>query len=471
MSESGVDGATRPSVLIVGGGLAGLAAAEALARDGRFEVLVVESKRSTGGRAGSFLNRSSGEMVDYCQHVAMGCCTNWIGLLDRCGLGDLVHRYTELQFMHPNYPASRFAASTALPPPLHLLSALGSLRYLTARQKRSVRSAMWKLMRTDPASLASQSAGQWLNDRGQDLETKERFWDVVLVSALGEKTDVVAMDAARKVFLDGFASARGASDVLVPKVTLSELFGQRLPDYLKGLGVGITTGVSVTRLEHTSSGQMRLATSDGQTRIADHVVVAVPWRAAGDLVFQAGVTDIEWRDMPSSPISGIHLWLDREITTRPHAVLVGMLPQWLFRQPLEKESGQNGHYYQVVVSASDERGTPKDALLDRVMDDLGRVFPKAAGSKLLNSRVVTDPHSVFSVTPEVQSQRPAARTSIPCLHLAGDWIATGWPSTMEGAVIGGRMAAQSVLESEGLSDITIDPGLRRGWLARTLIKS
>lgn len=480
-------------VVIVGGGLAGLSAAETLARGfgERFSVTVLEGKRIVGGRAGSFTDPASGETVDYCQHVAMGCCTNLIGLLDRCGLGDQMHRYTELEFHHPEHRPSRFAASRFLPPPLHLAGAIGSLRYLSAVEKRGIKKALLRLLRTPSDALAEQTAADWLLDQQQQPGAISRFWDVVLVSALGEKTDVVSMAAARKVFVDGFAAARGSSDVLVPKIALSALFGDRLRKQIGELGVTIATGAVVTKVDSTDPNQVVVETSDGRRFATDHLILAVPWHSVGALLSQTELSAEPVPRFPSSPISGVHLWFDREIHDQPHAVLVGTLAQWLFRQPFRGEASQTsetlaresltdetspkrsdpaGHYYQVVISASaEQRGMPKEQLVERLLDELRDVFPRAKQAKLLHSRVVTDPHSVFSLSPEVERARPPSRTALPWLHLAGDWIATGWPSTMEGAVISGRMAVASVSASERLDGVEIDAGLPRGWLARWLI--
>ncbi len=460
----------KKRVIIVGGGLAGMSAAEALARScsDRFEITLLESKRATGGRAGSFADPATGETVDYCQHVAMGCCTNLIGLLDRCGLAGSMQRSAEMQFLHPGHPPSRFAASGFLPAPLHLARSISALRYLSRVQQSQIRKGLWRLLRCSTGSLHGRSAGDWLRTNDQDAETMRLFWDVIVVSALGERTDVVAMPAVRKVFVDGFAAARGASDVLVPTLPLAELFGQRLSAAIEQLGVRVRTGMQVT-----SVADRVIETSDGTRYDADHVIVAVPWHAIASLGWQVELPDVDrYARIPASPITGIHLWFDRELTDRPHAVMVGTLAQWVFRQHFTNRSSNTDCYYQVVISAShDSRSLAKEQLVETVVGELRGSFPAAKDAKLIRSRIVTDPKSVFSIRPEVDAIRPASRTPLPWLHLAGDWIATGWPATMEGAVISGRMAAQNVAGQENLPPIRIDPGLPRGWLSRLMIKS
>ncbi len=477
----------RPRIAIVGAGLAGLSAAEALLRHhgSEIDIDLYEAKRSTGGRAGSFQDPHNGETVDYCQHVAMGCCTNLIALLQRCGLSADWDRYSELEFRFAGYRPSQFAPSARLPAPLHLAKAFGAIKYLTPRQKIRIATGIWRLIRTPTKQLASETALHWLSRQGQDAVCRERFWDVILVSALGESTQKVSMAAARKVLVDGFLSARGAPDVWVPAKPLSDLFGVRLTTGLQDLGATVHTGRLVDRLHRREDGRVDPIVAGAPGDTADHVIVATPWHQCGDLLANHLPHELtrSYRSIPASPITGVHLWFDREFTDRSHCVLVGSVSHWLFRrrdsqsddrrkdssQP--RESNDRGVYYQVVISASSEaRAIPNDMLVERVLSELKQFFPAAGDATLLRSRVVTDPRSVFSVRPEIEQIRPNTSTALPWLHLAGDWIDTGWPATMEGAVISGRLAANSVSLQLKRGTIPIDAGLPRGWLAGQLIK-
>ncbi|KAA5544510.1 FAD-dependent oxidoreductase [Roseiconus nitratireducens] len=495
--------ATRPTdVLIVGGGLAGLAAAEALTRtQPALRVTLLESKRQLGGRAGSFADPSSGTTVDYCQHAAMGCCTNLLDLIQRCGLSQCFRRYRELTFLHPQSPPSRFAPNRFLPPPLHLAGTLHAQRYLRPAQRIQILRGLWQLMRSRDDKLRATTAARWLSEHGQDAETLKAFWDVILVSALGERTDRVAMSAARKVLIDGFAAARGASDVLIPTAPLSHVFGDRMRDHLSSRGVVIRQGETVRRI----NADRTVVTGESQLR-PDHVICAVPWHRVADLFSdwpaaqRARLPDLETvSNFPTSPITGLHLWFDKPITDLDHAVMVGTVSQWMFRAPfssapLESANGDrtnvqrtgddiqpsspggqptSGHYVQIVISGCSDVGSGSiESLLEVVLSELRHAFPDARQARLLSHRRVTDPNSVFSITPAVEAARPSSRTDVPWLHLAGDWTATGWPATMEGAVISGRKAVESLLG--GIDDsppaALVRPGLPRRWLARRLIR-
>lgn len=465
-------------VAIIGGGLSGLAAAEALSHHApEIKLTLIESKRNLGGRAGSYVDPETNGEVDYCQHVAMGCCTNLIDMLTRCGLQQHLRRYRELTFLHPDHPASRFAPARFLPAPLHLIGTIFSQRYLSLRQKREILGGLWKLIRCAPDSLTNVRAAEWLQRAGQRPDTIAEFWDTILVSALGEQTAQVSMSAARKVLIDGFAIAHGACDVLVPSLPLAELFGRRLADVLRSRGVEIVTGQPVRQL--SPAGEVIM---DGSRLRPNAVICALPWYRIEKL-FQ------HWPDsrhqqlpdlksisqIPGSSISGLHLWFDRPITDLDHAVMVGTEAQWIFRDPVAgPEKLQDQFYYQVVISASAAaKSTPGEVRLDAILAELRHAFPAACQAQLLHHRWVTDPQSVFSIRPEVEAIRPAGRTAIPWLALAGDWTRTQWPATMEGAVISGRTAAKIVadpLQHAPESDFVCG-GLSPGFVARLLIRN
>lgn len=471
-----------PRIAIIGGGLAGLSAAHSLAvalkpSGLNPEIILYESRRATGGRAGSFIDPKTGQSVDYCQHVAMGCCTNLIDLIDQCGLIDQWTRHRQLSFHHPDFPASPFKPSSWLPAPLHLLPTLGKLAYLSSRQRREIRSGTLKLMRTGSQSLRNVTAQDWLAGVGQSDETIRDYWDVVIVSALGEASQAVSMAAARHVFVDGFLAASGASDVLIPKQPLSELFGVNLPAAITRLGVTLRTQTAVRSIDYDkdSADKIKLNVTVGSAQESfDHVIVAVPWHQVAKIVSDplASAAEIhpgQWASVPTSPISGVHLWFDIPITDAPHAVMVGTLSQWLFPRPAE--ASDSGHYYQVVISAARQvRQMSNQEVTDRIVEELRVAFPKTRGAKLLASRVVTDPQAVFSIRPEVDAIRPESSTALPCFHLAGDFVQTGWPATMEGAIISGRQAASSCLTAMNQPPVSISSGLHKNWLTRQLIR-
>lgn len=495
---NGQPSTTSPRIAIIGGGIAGISAAIALSsRRPDFQITLLESRRAGGGRAGSFRDPTTDDTVDYCQHVAMGCCTNFIDLLNKTGLEKDFSTYQRLTFYRPGSGMSQFAPDLNWPAPLHLRPALAGLRYLTLAERTRISMGIFRLMRQSENSLATTTAANWLSRYRQDSNLREKFWDVILVSALGDVPERVSMAAARKVIVDGFAGARGASDVWVPNRPLSEIFSDSVFEFMERLGIDVRIGSPVQAIHPDEQDDVvRLQCNDCHVE-ADHVILATGWRAALSLIesipLPADSPHHDWQSathgfldrVNSSPITGMHLWFDRSLTDHPHVVMVGTTSQWLFRQPLRElensldQEPSRGVYHQIVISGVHPLSdAPKEQLLSHVLGELKDAFPESftgnSPAKLLHHRIVTDPNAVYSVTPEFQADRPSSSTPMKWLSLAGDYVQTGWPATMEGATISGRLAADDVLSrwSEGNErpPSTRLPPLKRGRLARWLIR-
>lgn len=434
-----------PRVAIIGGGLAGLAAAVAAVNAG-LRVGLFETKRRLGGRAGSFHDTQSGELIDHCQHVAMGCCTMLADFCQRTGIADCFRRDRRLTFIGPDSRHYRFAATGWLPAPLHLLPGLMRLGYLRLADRVRIIQTMRRLVSL-PADdkLDSQAVEGWLCEQGESEQAIRRFWAVVLVSALGDTLDRASLGAARKVFADGFMTSRHAYELVVPQLPLGEIYGRRLADWLAARDVPVHLGSRIRRLEGAGDRVTSVMLSDGTWREFDYFVVAVPWHQVRALFSESmlkRLPALEHADqIEASSITGVHLWFDRPVVPLPHAVLIDRLSQWVFRQD------ETGRHCQVVISASQElKGRDREVVVHQVCDELAAIWPAARGARLVRWRVITQPQAVFSVRPGLDRLRPAQQTPISNLLLAGDWTATGWPATMEGAVRSGYLAIESLLD-------------------------
>jgi squalene-associated FAD-dependent desaturase len=469
----------RPTVAVVGGGLAGLAAAVAASQQG-LHVEVFERRKYLGGRASSFRDPLTGQLVDDGQHASMGCCTNLADFCRRTGVADCWQRYRTphfFDFIGPRPAQYDFAPSSWLPAPLHLAPALMRLGYLSIGERWAIGRAMLRLARAKLGNPgAEETIGGWLRRQGQSERAIKLFWSVILVGALSEPVERISLAAARKVFVDGFLAAPTAYQLEVPKIPLAEVSG-RVADWLKKRGVFVHRGTPVRQID----GNVRQATGvvlrDGRRREFDFVVVAVPWhriRALFSETMLAAMPALKGvAEIPPAPITTVHLWLDRSITHLPHAVLLGRLGQWVFnhgRQDRSSAASEPWHYYQVVINALRGPAGRKPAeVVAEVRGDLEAVWPEAREARLLHWRLVSRPAAVFACRPGLDRLRPAQQTPIGNLMLAGDWTATGWPATMEGAVRSGYLAAHAVLRTLGKEKPLLVPDLPRGRLARLLL--
>ena len=434
----------RPRLAIIGGGLAGLAAAVAAVEQG-IEVELFEARRRLGGRAGSFHETQSDELIDHCQHVSMGCCTSLADFCRRTGIAECFRRYERLTFIGPDGRPCNFSASRWLPAPLHLLPGLMRLDYLSLAERCHIPKTMLRLARLpicgdqDPRTVEA-----WLREQGESEQAIRRFWAVVLVSALGETLDRASLAAAQKVFADGFLGSRHAYELEIPQVPLSEIYDRRLAAWLAARNVPVHLSTRVKTLEGDRQRVTSLVLPDGSRRPFDYFLVAVPWHQVRTLFAESmlhalpALADVE--QIAASPITGVHLWFDRPIMSLPHAVLIDRLGQWVFR----RDAGR--HYYQVVISASGElKGRSREEVVHQIVDELADIWPAARDAQLVHWRMVTEPLAVFSVRPGLDRLRPSQTTPISNLLLAGDWTSTGWPATMEGAVRSGYLAIESLL--------------------------
>lgn len=445
-----------PTVLVIGAGLAGLAATQALATHG-FTVTLLESRGRLGGRAASFTDSSTGQLVDTCQHVSMGCCTNLAHFCRTLGIDHLLEPQPTLWFMTPDRKVSRFRAGS-WPAPLHLAGSFLRAHYLNASEKLRVAYGLGRLrlVRADDDPPFT----DWLRQNYQTKRTVDRFWGVVLTSALNETPDRIGLRYARKVFVDGFMTHRRGFEVEVPAVPLGRLYGDELCGWLARHNVELRVNQGVRRIDAEGDRIERLWLRDGSELRADWYVSAVPFdRLLAILppaVASAHPDFANLRNLQTSPITSVHVWYDRPVTDLPHVVLVDCVGQWVFNRG---ETAPGEHYLQVVVSAARQfRGLGHDEVEGRVVAELASLFPSNA--EVRRTRVVTEHAATFSAVPGVDRWRPPQASPLANLTLAGDWTATGWPATMEGAVRSGYRAAEVILERSGKSVKLLQPDLR-----------
>jgi squalene-associated FAD-dependent desaturase len=440
----------QQNVAIVGGGLAGLAAGCVLADSG-LQVTVFEKRPYVGGRASSYEHRGTGEVVDNCQHVLLGCCTNLIDFYRRLGVSGKIRWFEELTFIEPGGRASKMSPSF-LPAPLHNAPAFLGAKMLGARDKIAIARAMAAMSRGLPDD-SSEDFLSWLRRHKQTEQAIERFWKTVLVSALNEDLDRISAHYAAQVFRESFMKSAAGGRMGLPTIPLSDLYGNAI-DYIRARGGQVLLRSSVTAIGPKEDHVGVLAGSGEQQ--FDFAVLAAPFQSVASLLtadkFSEPIKQQLTHFEPSS-ITGIHLWFDREITPLPHAVLLDRTIQWMFHKSKfhegRDESGQ-GSYVELVVSASKSLvQKSREEILELAMRELAEFFPAVGEARLVKATVIKEIYATYAILPGLDQYRPGAKTAWQRIFLAGDWTATGWPATMEGAVRSGYLAAEALMQSAG----------------------
>ena len=453
----------NPTVAVAGGGLAGLAAGCALSSAG-FQVALFERRPYLGGRASSYQHPGTGEIVDNCQHVLLGCCTNLIDFYRRTGVENKIRWYDTLTFLEPGGRESRIGAS-GLPAPLHTTPDFLATHCLSFRDKFAISRAMVALARPVEAD-SDETFLAWLQRNGQTTQAIERFWSPILVSALNEDVGKVSVPYAAQVIRESFLKSAAAGRMGIPMVPLSELYGAA-GDYICARGGSVEYRAGVESFQSVSDG-VRVV-SNGLERTFDYLVSAVAFDVLARMLpnsTDAASLSKLLENLKTSPITGIHLWFDRSISDLDHAVLLDRTIQWMFHksrliQAREKSSENgSGSYVELVVSSSKTLvEKSKQEIVDLAVRELGDFLPAVREAKLVKSTVIKEVNATFSPAPGVDRFRPRAETPWPRVFLAGDWTATGWPATMEGAVRSGYLAAEALARTAGRGQKFLVPDL------------
>ena len=387
----------------------------------------------------------------------MACCTNLEDFYCRVGASGKIRHYDRVVFLDREGRRSVLKAS-ALPPPLHLAPSFLGLPFLSWRDKRGIGRAMLHIARQGGAGKNGDSTTmlEWLRAERQSPAAIGRIWRSVLVSALDEELDRAAARYGVDVFWKAFLRNRRGFEVGIPSVPLGELYaGCREAIERRGGSVRMRTTARALRLEGGRVAATVL--DDGSELSADVYISAVPHDLLLELLPQELVAGNPvfsgLKGLRSSPITGVHLWLDRVVTDEPYLALLDRTTQWIFNKTKlysSNSAGVSGQYLQLVISASyDLVEKSRQEIVDICWREVQEALPAARDAQLVKSTVVKEVAATFSPAPGCDRLRPGPRSPFPNLYFAGDWTATGWPATMEGAVRSGYLAAEAILASDG----------------------
>jgi squalene-associated FAD-dependent desaturase len=436
------------TVAVVGGGLAGLSAACALA-DAGYQVRLLERRRYLGGRASSYEHPGTGEVIDNCQHVLLGNCVNLIDLYRRLGVSGAIRWFDKLNFLEPGGRKSVLTPSL-LPAPLHDMPAFLRARAFSFSDKLAIGRGMAPFLAGLPPD-SDENFAHWLSRHGQTPGAVERFWKPVLISALNEDLELMSVRYAGEVIRKSLLLSPGAGRFGVPAIPLSELYAQAI-EYLRARGGQVVFNAPAESF--VANSEQWVIRAGTETLTVDAVVLALAFEGFTKLL-PALPSNAESQRLAEnlsqfthSPITGIHLWFDREISDLEHAILLDRTIQWMFhksRLQAEKRQADSGSYVELVVSASKSLvPMQRQEIVDLAVQELAEFFPEVKQAKLVKAAVVKEVRATYSIRPQLDRLRPGAISPWPRIFLAGDWVATGWPATMEGAVRSGYLAAEAL---------------------------
>lgn len=438
-------------VLIIGGGFAGLAAGVELARQGR-RVRLLEQKPHLGGRARSFHDPATGSVVDNGQHLFMGCYHSTRRFLEAIGTLERVRFQPnlELKFLDAGGRLTSLECPP-LPAPWHLLAGVLRSGSFTAAEKMQVL-RLGRALGSEASSdngVARLSVTEWLERLGQSESLRRNFWDLICTAAMNEDPKIASAGLFERVLRLALFQSPEDSRLGISSVGLSECYTRAAADYITARGGRVELERNVTGLL-ISSGTLEGLLAGEETIPAAAAVCAVPWTQFAKLlpheVLRADPCFTNLLSLRPAPIISINLWFDRPVTELEFAGLRGSNIQWLFNKG--KILGTAENYLSLVLSGAHEHiGSSKQDLEAMAVGELGEFLPAARGARLVHSLILKERAATFSPRWEADAMRPPARTPVRGLYLAGDWTATGLPSTIEGAVQSGYTAARAVLEN------------------------
>lgn len=466
-------------VVVVGGGLAGIAAAVRLAEHG-VPVTLVETRKRLGGRATSFTDPSTGETLDNCQHVVMRCCTNLLDLYERLGVGDRIAWHRTFYFTDHAGRIDRLEGDD-LPAPLHLLRPLLGFKTLSRGEKWAILQGMLAVMQTSRRArerLVDESFAHWLRSHRQPEGAIRKFWSVVITSACNETPDRVAASHALQVFQEGFLYDSTGYEMGLSAAPLVELYDPA-EQHIARAGGEVMLGSSAEAFELAGDRVTLLKLADRQELAGQAFISTVPFDRLAKLVTpEMARADARLRSLDRlevSPIIGIHLFFrspdGKPLVTLPHLALMESPLQWLFNKGVQRgDDGQATQHLHGVISAAREWvDHPAERITAMAVDAVRRALPEVGAAEVVHARVVKEKRATFSAQPGTEAYRPTTAGPIGNFFLAGDWVATGWPATMEGAVRSGYRAAAAALGRRGVSvDPLPAPDVRPSVLYRML---
>jgi squalene-associated FAD-dependent desaturase len=445
-------------VVVLGGGFAGLAAAITLL-ERRHEVTLLERRGILGGRATSYRDAATGDVVDNGTHLMIGAYRETLALLRDAGAEDVLLAQDDLHIDYVDEAGFTSLDCPPLPAPLHLLAGVLRLRVPWPVRWQALRLGLAVRFGAPPVGL---TLAQYFEKTGQGRAARRLLWDALATAVVNEAPERAAAILFHRVYQEAFLAGRRASRLVFLRCGWGDL-AERLGAYFEARGGrllrralaeavdvddGRVTGVRLALRARSRSEILGGPGPRGERLAADAVVAAVPWHALPSLLPAGLRAAAPFRDLErlgQSPIVSVDIWLDRPVVDRLFVGLRDSEMEWVFdKGRLFGRTGPPQHLSFIVSAAQRSAGRTNAELLQSAEASLRRYFPGMKAAAVTRCLVLREPTATFSAAPDTEALRPGPQTPVAGLFLAGDWTATGLPATIEGAVRSGRAAAHVI---------------------------
>jgi squalene-associated FAD-dependent desaturase len=464
----------KHNIIIIGGGLSGLSATVELCARG-YRTLVLEQHRHPGGRTYSFIDAATDDSIDNGQHLMMGCYHATRRYMRIIGTEHLTSLQPSLRigFLHPSQNSLRLACPP-LRAPLHLLGGLMRFKGLPLKNRLEMLRVAKQLFYTSLSKeqeLDKLNVEEWLIKLGQSDLSRKFLWDIITIGALNNHPKNVSALMLFRILRKAFLGKREHSSLLLPRAGLSDVLVNPAVEFIRRNGGDVLLDMEVSKVHFEDEKIISVSTQNGKEFRAQVFLSAVPWFGFERIFSNSGIRSelivktssrqlYDPDRFKASPIISIHLWLDRTILEEEFAALIDTRVQWIFNKssktmkPLShgavKKKGTEEKTPQqlslVISGAREFLEMSKQELIAIAMEDLRRVLPKAKKSNIVHSVVIKEKRATFSPSLGLEAIRPLPITTFSNLFLAGDWTNTGFPATIEGAVLSGKKAAELICE-------------------------
>ncbi|MBM4165809.1 MAG: FAD-dependent oxidoreductase [Ignavibacteria bacterium] len=437
----------KTDVLIIGGGLSGLATAVKLSQKGVKKITLVEASGKLGGRTYSFMHKETGDIIDNGQHVLVGAYTNTLEYLDIIGTGKFlsVQEEPHLNFWSEDKGFSTFEIGTGK---ISVSLKFKGLSLISRIGLKNVGNFIQKFP-SNENEIVDSTVEDWLNSLHQSEEAKNNFWFPIAIAVMNELPEQASALLFARSLKSVFFSSKGNARILIPTIGQTELYVERAEKLLEKSGVEIFLNNEVVSLEEKNGKFISARYHNGEKIEANYFVSCVPYFALDRIIENSETDEKQFsylKEFSSSPIISAYFWFDREVMKQDFVGVCGRTIQWIFnREQILQNKNKLPQCISVVISGAYVLIDKSKGEIEKLcLNEMQEIFPKATSENMLHSFIIKEKRATFSSSPSIEFLRTKTETVYENFLLAGDWTNTKLPATIEGAIQSGFEVAKKI---------------------------